>query len=110
MTSAPGCFFKNEIGSGVTINALAFGITKPDLLFTSPPLTCALDTALGGVSPWFTHCAVTPAAGPKATGVLYPAAVVFSDGPGIPPGGDFSLGFGMFDANAEFYVNALSTR
>jgi hypothetical protein len=93
---APECDFLNETGD--TINALLFRVDKADF---SGNLSCALKTALGGQSPWFTQCAATPAGGP---------VVVFFGGPGIPPGGDFSLGFGMFDANAEFHVNALSTR
>jgi hypothetical protein len=95
-TPAPKCFFLNETGD--TIKALLFRVDKADF---SGTLSCQLMTALGGQSPWFTECAATPAGGP---------VVVFFGGPGIPPGGDFSLGFGMFDANAEFYVNALSTR
>jgi len=63
----------------------------------SGALSCALDTALGGVSPWFSKCTVAPHQIPL---------VIFSGGSGIPFGGDFSFGFRQFNTNATFLVVA----
>jgi hypothetical protein len=98
-TSAPGCFFKNDIetgnGTGTTINALLFVADKADF---SGSLSCALSTALGGQSQ-FTQCAATPNGGP---------VVKFFGGPGIPFGDDFSLGFRGFNATgADFLATAI---
>jgi len=99
-TPAPGCIFLNDIkkgnGAGTTINALLFIASKADF---SGTLSCALSTAIGGQSPWFTQCAATPG-GP---------VVKFFGGPGIPFGDDFSLGFRGFNANAGFQVTAISS-
>ena len=95
-TSAPGCFFINKIvtegGGGATIKGVIFVVNKDAV---SGPLSCALNTALGGVSPWFSKCTVAPDGIP---------AVIFSGGSGIPYGGDFSFGFRGFLANATFRV------
>ena len=97
-TTAPGCFFVNKIktdeGEGVTIKGLVFVVSKASL---SGALSCALDTALGGVSPWFSKCSVAPTRIPL---------VIFSGGSGIPYGGDFSFGFRQFNTNAIFLVVA----
>ena len=78
-TPAPGCFFLNDIQTeGNTIHKLIF-VAETDF---SGPLTCALSTAQGGQSPWFTECI--------ATG----RAVEFFGGPGIPFGGTFRSGSG----------------
>lgn len=93
--SAPGCFFLNDIKTDddATIHELIFIASQADF---SGTLSCALSTALGGQSPWFTEC--------DATGRV----VKFFGGPGIPFGGDFSLGFRGFNANAEFRVLAIT--
>jgi len=97
-TTAPGCFFVNNImtdkGQGATIKAVIFVVSKTSI---SGALSCALDTALGGVSPWFSKCTVAPTRIP---------AVLFSGGSGIPYGGDFSFGFRQFNTNATFGVLA----
>jgi len=97
-TTAPGCFFVNKImtetGKGATIKGVFFVVSKASL---SGALSCALDTALGGVSPWFSKCTVAPNGIP---------VVVFSGGSGIPYGGDFSFGFRLFNTNATFGVLA----
>jgi len=99
-TSAPECIFSNDIergqGLGTTINALIFLANQTGF---SGSLSCALSTAVGGQSPWFTQCAATPAGGP---------VVRFFGGPGIPFGQDFSLGFRGFNANAAFQVTAVA--
>jgi len=60
-TPAPGCFFLNQIGTSAdTIRVMVF---IADQNF-SGVLTCALTTALGGPSPWFTQCG---ASGDKVT-------------------------------------------
>jgi hypothetical protein len=97
-TTAPGCFFVNQIvkddgKTGVTIKGVFFVTGKTSF---SGALSCALDTALGGVSPWFSKCTV-------ATKL---PVVTFSGGSGIPFGGDFSFGFRQFNANATFLVVA----
>jgi hypothetical protein len=93
-TPAPGCFFLNQIGTSAdTIRVMVF---IADQNF-SGVLTCALTTALGGPSPWFTQCG---ASGDKVT---------FFGGPGIPFGADFSLGFRGFNDNATFSVEAFNT-
>lgn len=93
-TSAPACFFLNEITRhDNTIHELIFIASPADL---SGTLTCALSTALGGQSPWFTECA----AGSHV--------VKFFGGPGIPFGGDFSFGFRGFNDNATFRVIAIT--
>jgi hypothetical protein len=92
-TRAPGCFFSNDItrgGGGVTIYELFFSVSKSDF---SGTLSCALSTALGGVSPYFTECAAAPDGRP---------VVAFFGGPGIPFGDDFSMGFRAFNANTTF--------
>jgi len=94
-TTAPGCFFVNKITdgeAGVTIKGVIFFVRRAAF---SGALSCALDTALGGVSPWFTKCTVAPDGIP---------VVIFSGGSGIPYGGDFSFGFREFNANATFRV------
>jgi hypothetical protein len=91
-TDAPGCFFSNHIMTGqggATIDALVFVVSKASF---SGTLSCALSTALGGDSPWFTNCAVSPAA----------PVVTFSGGPGIPFGDEFSMGFRGFQSNTTF--------
>jgi hypothetical protein len=97
-TTAPGCFFINKImgeeGQGATIKGLVFVVSKASL---SGALSCALDTALGGVSPWFSKCNVPQTRIPM---------VLFSGGSGIPYGGDFSFGFRQFNNNAIFLVVA----
>lgn len=97
-TTAPGCFFLNHIttekGQGVTIKVVFFVVGKKSL---SGALSCALDTALGGVSPWFSKCTVAPNGIPVVT---------FSGGSGIPYGGDLSFGFRQFNTNATFGVVA----
>jgi hypothetical protein len=97
-TPAPNCIFLNDIkkgsGVGTTINALLFQASKADF---SGTLSCALSTAVGGQSPWFTQCSATPG-GP---------VVKFFGGLGIPFGDDFSLGFRGFNANAGFTVIAM---
>jgi hypothetical protein len=97
-TTAPGCFFINKIkkddGGGVTIKGLFFVANKASI---SGALSCALDTALGGVSPWFSKCSVPSTKLPL---------VIFSGGSGIPYGGDFSFGFRQFNSNATFLVVA----
>ena len=97
-TTAPGCFFVNKIitdeGQGATIKGVIFFVSKASL---SGALSCALDTALGGVSPWFSRCTVAPNRIPL---------VIFSGGSGIPFGGDFSFGFRQFNTNATFGIVA----
>ena len=97
-TTAPGCFFVNKImtedGNGATIKGVIFVANKASI---SGALSCALDTALGGVSPWFSKCTVAPHQIPL---------VIFSGGSGIPFGGDFSFGFRQFNTNATFLVVA----
>jgi hypothetical protein len=98
-TTAPGCFFVNQITTdkgtvGVTIKVVFFIVGKNS---ASGALSCALDTALGGVSPWFSKCTVAPNGIP---------VVIFSGGSGIPFGGDFSFGFRQFNTNATFGVVA----
>jgi len=97
-TTAPGCFFINKImgeeGQGATIKGVVFIASKSSI---TGALSCALDTALGGVSPWFSKCNVAPHQIP---------VVIFSGGPGIPYGGDFSFGFRQFNNNATFLVIA----
>ena len=95
-TPAPGCFFSNDITTGrggATIEALVFVVSKADF---SGTLTCALSTALGGASS-FTNCAVSMAA----------PVVTFSGGPGIPFGGDFSMGFRGFNTDTTFVGRAI---
>lgn len=95
-TIAPGCFFINKIvtdeGAGATIKGVIFVVSKSSF---SGALSCALNTALGGVSPWFSKCTVAPDGIP---------VVIFSGGSGIPYGGDFSFGFREFNANAALRV------
>lgn len=101
-TIAPGCFFINKIMTdegdegqvGATIKGVIFIVGKSSF---SGALSCALDTALGGVSPWFSKCTVAPNGIP---------VVIFSGGSGIPFGGDFSFGFRQFNTNATFGVLA----
>jgi hypothetical protein len=96
-TTAPGCFFVNKImtddGNGGTIKGVIFIAGKASF---SGALSCALDTALGGVSPWFSKCTVANRL----------PVVTFSGGSGIPYGGDFSFGFRQFNTNATFLVVA----
>jgi hypothetical protein len=102
-TTAPGCFFVNKImtdeeeaggEAGATIRGVIFVVSKASF---SGALSCALDTTLGGVSPWFSKCTVAPNRIP---------VVIFSGGSGIPFGGDFSFGFRQFNTNATFRVVA----
>jgi hypothetical protein len=97
-TTASGCFFVNKITddeqNGATIKGVIFFVSKASF---SGALSCALDTALGGVSPWFSKCTVAPNGIP---------VVIFSGGSGIPFGGDFSFGFRQFKTNATFLVVA----
>jgi hypothetical protein len=98
-TTAPGCFFINKIMTdggkvGATIKGVIFIVGKSSF---SGALSCALDTALGGVSPWFSKCTVAPNGIP---------VVIFSGGSGIPFGGDFSFGFRQFNTNATFGILA----
>jgi hypothetical protein len=79
---------------GATIKGVVFIISKASF---SGALSCSLDTALGGPSPWFSKCAVAPYGIP---------VVIFSGGSGIPFKGDFSFGFRMFHTNASFGVLA----
>lgn len=103
-TTAPGCFFLNNITAGqggsqtgVTITRLTVVASRLDY---SGTLSCQLSTALGGVSPWFKTCSVPATAAP---------VVFFSGGSGIPFGGDFSVGFREFNTNATFRVTATGT-
>jgi hypothetical protein len=93
-TPSPGCFFSNHLEEGGTIHEMVFVASKA----YSGTLSCALSTALGGISPWFTKCAA-PAGG---------RVVEFFGGPGIPFGDEFSLGFRGFNANASFLVIAIA--
>ena len=89
------CVFRNDIQTEEnTIHKLIFSAKT----YFSGALTCALSTALGGQSPWFTEC--------LATG----SQVKFFGGPGIPFGGDFSFGFRGFNPNATFRVIAITER
>jgi len=101
-TTAPGCFFKNEITmpheavADVTITRLTFVVDNADF---SGTLTCGTDTALGGSGP-FSTCRVQPV----GDGTF--SIVTFFDG-SVPPGGDFSLGMRGFNGNTTFAVVAL---
>jgi len=96
-TTAPGCFFQNEITmlpdgvADVTITRLTFVVDHADF---SGTLTCGTNTTLGGPGP-FSMCRVQPA------GDATFSIVTFFDG-SIPSGGDFSLGMRDFKGNTTF--------
>ena len=98
-TTAPGCFFKNEITmpprgvANVTITRLNFVVDNADF---SGTLTCGTNTALGGPGP-FATCRVQP------VGDATSSIVTFFNG-SIPSGGDFSLGTRGFNGNTTFAV------